>query len=721
MTAIYTGLGWIIYGITYAIGKLGSFLIVWLIEIASFNNFMGVDAVTEGWAIARNLANMFFILILLMIAFGIILRLENYSIKRSLPKLLVMAVLVNFSKAICGAIIEFSQVIMLTFVNAFSGIGSANLIHLLGVREMWESPSRSGGDLGLEVVAGLIVGLIATLIAIVVIVVAIAVLVMRVIMLWIYTILSPLAFLMSAFPQGQKYASMWWGKFTESVISGPVLAFFMWLAFLTAQSSAAAIGTKGVAAASGIEQGIMTQFLSAGVFQTYIITIGLLVGGLIVTQQVGGTAGSVAGKGMAAIQKGRSMATSQAKSSAKWAARGVGTGALGVAGYGLQKISTSPNSGINKVGQMASNWRTDLKSSLADSRKNSRLKTLKSMGMGEKTLASVKDVADSKMGRNFKAGVAGAATVGAVLASAPIAVPIAAAVAAAVAGFKSSRYSKQEKGKNTVDAAKKEKSSSVATANSGFESATEAQRNRRDARVAAAVNNRDNQLRVAQEQLNRGAMTAQGFNLAKNSINSTFSAKEKAAEDEFNNDPNVIAANNQKNNLINSADALYRQKIQGLDENSKITASHPNKVTMEAAKEGIKEITSAKKQVTNLAGDEKIVDYSKGTFYSPSGQTSAQKKFFDQLTSGSAEAMTAVANAAKTLADVEEKLKQGQKVPQAQLDAVLAFKQGAAAYKKNGGDLSNLRPVINIANNIKTGEGDEKHTRSVEDFESHVS
>jgi len=65
---------------------------------------------------------MSFILILLIIAFATILRQESYS-KKLLPKLLIMAVLINFSRTIFGLLIDFSQVIMLTFVNAFSAGG----------------------------------------------------------------------------------------------------------------------------------------------------------------------------------------------------------------------------------------------------------------------------------------------------------------------------------------------------------------------------------------------------------------------------------------------------------------------------------------------------------------------------------------------------------------------------------------------------------------------
>jgi len=302
---IILGVANIIYAIVTFLGKLAVYLIGWIVQVASWNHFIDVDTVMNGWTIVRDLSNMFFILILLIIAFATILRLESYSWKKMLPKLLLMAVLINFSKTISGLIIDFSQVIMLTFVSSFSGAGANNFVKLLGIDNLLtfaKDKDDAGVDLALNTIWGLLVALIFSIITLIVMAALLAILVMRVMMLWVYVILSPLAFLLSAFPQGQKYASQWWSEFSKNVITGPVLAFFLWLALSTAQvsSSKMSISTTG-AALSG---GIMSGLLENGVFQTYIITIGLLIGGLIVTQQAGGMAAGIAGKGMGWIRKG---------------------------------------------------------------------------------------------------------------------------------------------------------------------------------------------------------------------------------------------------------------------------------------------------------------------------------------------------------------------------------------------------------------------------------
>ena len=310
--------GWIAYGFAYVLGLLLTFLINTLVNVASFNKFIDVDTVKEGWKIVRDLCNMFFILILLVIAFATILRIESYNMKRWLPKLLIMAVLINFSRMICGLIIDFAQVIMLTFINGLGGLAQNNLINLFQVKEYLKFETSATEDVKtLTAVGTILAGLIALVITTVIVAVLLGILLIRIILLWTYTILSPLAFLLSAFPAGQRYASQWWSEFSKQVIVGPVLAFFLWLALATIPNTVSEIQSDLNISSQGTVQGSSYSLTSssdtcAGIgalycdskFTLYIITIALLMGGLIVTQQVGGMAASVAGRGMSWAKKG---------------------------------------------------------------------------------------------------------------------------------------------------------------------------------------------------------------------------------------------------------------------------------------------------------------------------------------------------------------------------------------------------------------------------------
>ncbi|MBU4511623.1 hypothetical protein KKD19_00010 [Patescibacteria group bacterium] len=327
--------GHIVQFLVWILGGILFVLIYILVWIAQYNDFIHSGAVTIGWVLVRDLCNMFFILILLVIAFATILRIENYNVKKLLPKLLIMAVLINFSKTICGLIIDFAQVIMLTFVNGFKDMGSANLTSMLGIKDILAINADAPDVSLLSIVGSYFLALLYTIISVIVVLVIVAVLVMRIIMLWVYIVLSPLAFLLSAFPAGQKYASQWWSEFSKQVVVGPILAFFIWLSFVS-------IGTNNAGTILNTpkpgDTGNTTKLSSqpvAGLAEAgtpdnmikFIISIGMLIGGLMVTQQLGGVVGSIAGKGMAAIQKGKGLAWKGAKAPFRGVAD-VGVGAL---------------------------------------------------------------------------------------------------------------------------------------------------------------------------------------------------------------------------------------------------------------------------------------------------------------------------------------------------------------------------------------------------------
>jgi len=90
-------------GVTFAAG-IGQGVLSW-------TDFQKATVVQDGWRIVRNLSNLFFALVLLIIAFATILRLETYGMKQLLWKLIVAALLINFSLVIAGVFVDFSGVL----------------------------------------------------------------------------------------------------------------------------------------------------------------------------------------------------------------------------------------------------------------------------------------------------------------------------------------------------------------------------------------------------------------------------------------------------------------------------------------------------------------------------------------------------------------------------------------------------------------------------------
>ncbi|MCX6785710.1 MAG: hypothetical protein NTZ18_02565 [Candidatus Komeilibacteria bacterium] len=292
---------------------LGSYVLLPLINllvwIMSYNDFLKSTAVQVGWPLVRDISNMFFVVLLLVIAFSTILKISNYQYKNTLAKLLLMAVLVNFSKTIMGLLIDFGQVIMLTFVNAFRDAAASNLVHMFGIKDMLKIQAAGADITGFSVLGTTILAAVLLVVAIGVMLAFVAVLLMRILYLWVLVILSPLAFLLSAFPMGAKYASEFWSNFWKQLTTGIALAFFTWLA-LTVMSvgssdvnqAAALLGTGSAAGTTAQQQaingdnGTISSDIEWERLYVFIIGIALLLLALQYAGQAGGFAGGFAGK-----------------------------------------------------------------------------------------------------------------------------------------------------------------------------------------------------------------------------------------------------------------------------------------------------------------------------------------------------------------------------------------------------------------------------------------
>ncbi len=88
-----------------------------LIFITLNGTLLSKDFVSEAWGVVRDLSNIFFILILLYIAIKIILGLGGHDVKKMIAKVVVVALLINFSMFFTKIVIDSSNVLALVFYN----------------------------------------------------------------------------------------------------------------------------------------------------------------------------------------------------------------------------------------------------------------------------------------------------------------------------------------------------------------------------------------------------------------------------------------------------------------------------------------------------------------------------------------------------------------------------------------------------------------------------
>ncbi|MEI6287969.1 MAG: hypothetical protein WCP18_00060 [bacterium] len=327
-------IGWVLYYVATCFAKLAGLLIQVMVNVAQKNDFLTQPIVLNGWRIVRDICNNFFIIILLAIAIGTIFRVSAYHYKQLLPKLLIMAVLINFSKMIAGIMIDFSQMIMMFFVSPFAGdtgpsiiLGSVGLHKLYQLEQAGQASSADIGNLSWQIIFGLFFAIILAVIACVVVACITIILVYRIVMLWFLVILSPAPYLLATFPKGESYASMWWSEITKYLVVGPVMMFFLYLSFFSGYRDASGIDDHTASALVGsTPSAVGTSFGTTNTADTavkssmmqpanifdFMIIIGLMIGSLVAGQKTGVAGASWAGKGIGLIRSTANKGASKA-------------------------------------------------------------------------------------------------------------------------------------------------------------------------------------------------------------------------------------------------------------------------------------------------------------------------------------------------------------------------------------------------------------------------
>ena len=199
--------------------------------------FIDVPVVITGWQLVRDVCNIFFSVILVIIAMASVLKIESYAWKQTLGKFILMAILINFSRSIAGVFTDVATVIMATFAGAIGdsfAIGMLSAFNLTGSLSFVDLDTEDFTDAAAASdISQLFIGLGAAmgiaLVTAVLFFIITAVLVIRIVMLWFLIILSPIPYIARILPATSSYAGTWWGMFGKWVTMGPLIAFFLWL------------------------------------------------------------------------------------------------------------------------------------------------------------------------------------------------------------------------------------------------------------------------------------------------------------------------------------------------------------------------------------------------------------------------------------------------------------------------------------------------------------
>lgn len=314
------------------------------VSVSSFSTYANNPGVKLAWETFRNIANMAFIFILLYIAIGTILGLSNINTKKMLARVIIIALLLNFSFFFTRVIIDVSNLLAVGFFNQVTqtqctggpaGSIAGAFMCKMGINSVYSPETFEnlknaalglpGWDGAIKILAFGILGSIFMIIAAFVFGAACIMFIARTVILIFLILLSPLAFIAMALPT-DKYSKEWWGKLFDQCIFAPAFLAFIWAVLqivgtLNINPDLAATIT-GVTDANGLSgqpaPGAGQTFLNFG------IIIALIITALVVAKRTGayGAGGALRALGGAG----------------KWAKRQTIRGAAYWPQYGIAKL-----------------------------------------------------------------------------------------------------------------------------------------------------------------------------------------------------------------------------------------------------------------------------------------------------------------------------------------------------------------------------------------------
>lgn len=121
-------LGWIVCPIITALhgigNKMWNQIETYHMVVPASEVFKSGGGVDKGWGLVRDIANVLFVILFLVVIFSQLtgVGIDNYGIKKILPRLIVVAILVNLSYIICELAVDLSNILGMGLNNMLSNL-----------------------------------------------------------------------------------------------------------------------------------------------------------------------------------------------------------------------------------------------------------------------------------------------------------------------------------------------------------------------------------------------------------------------------------------------------------------------------------------------------------------------------------------------------------------------------------------------------------------------
>ena len=257
-------LGWIICPLIYTLRDAAQGIFSGFIEpllrvhdsiIGELSKNDNTSTMYQAWSFFRNIGNILFVIALLFVIFSQVtgIGIDNYGIKRILPKLIVTAIIVNFSYIICGLLVDLSNIIGNSIKNIFEsvqftagdkpsdGLGPVGIITFLVAAISGGAAAVAGVTVAGSIIGG--GGLLTILVPILTFLAsavvagffAMLMLGVRQALVIIMIVISPVAFVLYAIPNTNPIFKKWFTLFRGLLMLYPVYCFMVGAGYMASK------------------------------------------------------------------------------------------------------------------------------------------------------------------------------------------------------------------------------------------------------------------------------------------------------------------------------------------------------------------------------------------------------------------------------------------------------------------------------------------------------
>src|SRR3989338_2223724 len=335
-------------GIPSQLAYIGAYFFDLTVQLSLNSAAYSLAFLTTGWSTVRDLANMFFIFILIYTAFEIMFQAESAGTMRRIALIIIMALLINFSFFITRVVIDTGNILGLQFYNAiqvtgengqpayigngtkdlsFAVMNAVNVQKLYSTQEFktWNDNNK-GGFLTTVITLSFIyitLGIMYGLLFVVFLTAGVKFM-MRVVGLWFVIISAPLAFVARTLTKTEPYYKQWQENLVKFSLY-PAVFLFMYYILVSFMNQ------LGNSQPGGLGNGIFRQLSTTGTQGTNTGTLNAL--GTIAIEM-----GFVIAMMYVAL-KASDWVVKEGSGMAHAAVSWMGNAAAGTAGFGLRRTA----------------------------------------------------------------------------------------------------------------------------------------------------------------------------------------------------------------------------------------------------------------------------------------------------------------------------------------------------------------------------------------------